>query len=123
MRSREEVIAACLEFPDAFEDYPFDDLNWTAMRHKTNRKTFAFICEREGLIWINLKAEPLKADFWRDAFSAVVPAYHMNKRHWISVILDGSMSDADIIMLIRDSYELTQTFKKGTDVCASSSKH
>ena len=95
MKTRKDVIEACLHLPDAFEDYPFDDPGTTAMRHKTNRKIFALILERNGKIWINLKAEPLKADFWRDAFSAVVPAYHMNKRHWISIILDGSMSDAD----------------------------
>ena len=107
MLTRREVIEACLRLPDSFEDYPFDDPGWTAVRHKSNKKTFAFICERFGKIWINVKAEPLKADFWRDAFSAVVPAYHMNKRHWISIILDGSMSDTDICMLIEDSHALT----------------
>lgn len=107
MRTRKEVIASCLLLGDAFEDYPFDDPNWTAIRHISNRKTFAFICERCGNIWINVKAEPLRADFWRDAYSAVVPAYHMNKRHWISIILDGSMSDADVLSLIQDSYDLT----------------
>ena len=49
-----------------------------------------------------------KCIFWRDAFSSVVPAYHMNKRHWISVILDGGMADEDIDMLIEDSYRLTR---------------
>ena len=79
MITRADVIAACLAFPDAYEDYPFDDPGWTAMRHRTNHKSFAFICEREEKIWINLKAEPLMADFWKSAFPAVVPAYHMNK--------------------------------------------
>ena len=104
---RKDVIEACLHLPDAFEDYPFDDPNWTAMRHKSNRKTFAFIFEKDDRTWINLKAEPLKAIFWHDAFASVVPAYHMNKRHWISVILDGNMEDADIAMLIAESYDLT----------------
>lgn len=107
MRSRQDAIAACLRLPDSYEDYPFDDPNWTAVRHAGNKKTFAFIFERNGKIWMNVKAEPLKADFWRDAYSAVVPAYHMNKRHWISIILDGSMDDADICALIEDSHALT----------------
>ena len=112
MLTRAEAIAACLRFPDAFEDYPFDDPNWTAMRHRTNQRTFAFIFDRDGKIWINVKAEPLRADFWRDAYPAVVPAYHMNKRHWISIILDGSMTDEEVLGLISDSYTLTQTRSK-----------
>jgi len=107
MLTRAEAIEACLRHADAFEDYPFDDPNWTCMRRRTNQKIFAFIFERNGKIWINVKAEPLKADFWRDAFHAVLPGYHMNKRHWISIILDGSMADTDIRMLIEDSYHLT----------------
>ncbi len=112
MRTRNEAIAACLQFPDAFEDYPFHDPNWTVMRHKTNQKTFAFIFEREGNIWISVKAEPQWGDFWKDAFPAVVPAYHLNKKHWISTILNGSMADEQILPLIQDSYELTQGGRK-----------
>ena len=107
MMSRSEAIAACMQLPGVYEDYPFDDPGWTCMRHTANKKIFAFIFERNGFVWINVKAEPLKADFWRDAFEAVVPAYHMNKRHWISIILDGSMEDNDVQMLIEESYGLT----------------
>ena len=112
MTTRAEAIAACMQYPVAFEDYPFRDANWTVMRHKTNNKTFAFIFEREGKIWISVKAEPQWADFWKDAFAAVVPAYHLNKRHWVSIILDGSMNDEQILPLIQDSYALTQSGKK-----------
>ena len=107
MIARAEAIRACLRYADAYEDYPFDDPNWTVLRRRTNRRAFAFIFERNGKIWINLKAEPLKADFWRDAYPCVLPAYHMNKRHWISVVLDGSMSDDEILSLIDDSFQLT----------------
>lgn len=112
MLTRESAISACMRFPDAYEDYPFDDPNWTVMRHAGNKKTFAYIFERNGKIWINLKAEPMKVDFWQDAFASVAPAYHMNKRHWISVILDGGMADEDIQMLIEDSHALTQSRAK-----------
>ena len=107
MLTRQDAVNACLSLPDVWEDYPFDDPNWTVMRHRSNRKSFAFIFERNGKIWINLKAEPLRADFWKAAYSAVVPAYHMNKRHWISVILDGSMADGEVMALIEDSHALT----------------
>lgn len=107
MTTRAEAIAACLRFGDAFEDYPFDDPGMTCMRHGSNKKIFAFIFEREGRIWINVKTEPLKVDFWQAAFDAVKPGWHMNKRHWISIILDGSMDEADICMLIAESHALT----------------
>ena len=107
MLDRKDAIEVCLRFEDAYEDYPFKDLNWTIMRHKSNNKMFAAICERLGHIWINLKAEPMTGEFWRNVFSAVVPAYHMNKEHWISVILDGTMTDEEIIPLIEDSFFLT----------------
>lgn len=106
MITRAEAISACLTLPGAYEDYPFDE-NWTVMRHRENQKSFAFIFEREGRIWINLKAEPMWGELWRGAYSAVVPAYHMNKYHWISVILDGTMEEGDILRLIGDSFSLT----------------
>ena len=63
---RQELIALCLEYPDSYEDYPFGGeeaggVVWTAMRHISNKKTFAFIFERDGLC-INLKCEPARAD-------------------------------------------------------------
>lgn len=110
MTTREEAIKACMTLPDVFEDYPFDG-NWTVMRHRENRKSFAFIFQREEKIWINVKAEPMWGELWQGAYEAVVPAYHMNKRHWISIILDGTMEDKDILRLISDSFFLTSPGK------------
>ena len=104
--TRREAIDACLSLPDAYEDYPFDG-NWAVMRHQTNRKMFAAIYDHEGRVWINVKAEPGWADFWKSVYPAVVPAYHMNKQHWISIILDGSMTGEEVFHLIDDSYRLT----------------
>ena len=71
---RREAIALCLELPDAWEDYPFHDPNWTVMRHKSNQKSFAMIFEHQGRLWINVKAEPAWGDFWKSTYPAVVPA-------------------------------------------------
>ena len=109
MTTRDEAIAACMALPGAYEDYPFGDFNWTVMRHAANKKMFAAIYLHEGRIWMNLKAEPLRGDFLKSVFPAVVPAYHMNKTHWISLILDGSIPEADILSMIRESYRLTGT--------------
>ena len=119
---REGALALCLQFPFTYEDTPFDDPNWTAVRHKENRKIFALLFQREGRIWINLKAEPMWGDLWRQAYPSVVPAYHMNKRHWISVILDGSLSDSDLYRLIGDSYALTASKKHAKQTPLSQSK-
>jgi len=107
MKTREDVIRASLALGNVYEDYPFHDENWTAMRHFQNKKTFAFIFERQGKIWINVKADPAASSFWRTVFPAVVPAYHMNKTHWLSIILDGSMEEKDIQALLYDSFCLT----------------
>lgn len=42
MTTRQEAIAACLQLPDVYEDYPFDDFNWTAIRHRANQKIFGY---------------------------------------------------------------------------------
>ena len=77
MRTREETINYCLTFPYAYEDYPFDDFNWTVMRRTDTGKGFAWIFERNGLIWINVKNAPDWIQFWRDAYKSVEPAYHL----------------------------------------------
>lgn len=103
--TRKKWIAYCLTFPAAYEDYPFDG-NWTAMRHSANKKTFAFIYERNGQLCLNLKCDPFAADFLRQAYPSVTAAYHMNKTHWNTVILDGSVPDSEVEKMIADSYNL-----------------
>ena len=106
MINREEVIGYCMTFAYAYEDYPFDDANWTVMRRSDTKRGFTWIFERQGHIWVNLKADPAYADFWKNVYSSVLPAYHMNKTHWISVILDGSVPEAELMGMIADSYAL-----------------
>lgn len=107
MKTREEAVRYCLSLKDAYEDHPFRDTNWTLIRHQSNRKVFAWIFEREGCMWINVKCGTQWRDFWRDAFASVIPAYHLNKEHWNSIILDGTVPEEDIRRMIGESYELT----------------
>lgn len=102
---RRRWTAFCLSYAGAYEDYPFDD-QWTAIRCRGNDKTFAFLFERQGRLWINLKCAPEESDFLRRVYPSVQPAYHMNKVHWNSVILDGTVPDEDIYTMISHSYEL-----------------
>ena len=108
--TRRELIDFCLTFPAAYEDYPFDDVAddsaWTVMRHRTNRKSFAFIYERHGKLCVNHKCKHLEADFLRQIFRDVTPAYHMNKEHWNTVELGGDVPDMELERMIGHSYDL-----------------
>lgn len=112
MLTREEAIAFCSKLEDVYEDYPFHDPNWTVMRHKKNQKVFAWIYEKDGHIWVNVKCNEEWRDFWRNAFKSVVPGYHLNKKYWNSIILDGTVPDKDIERMIEESYELTDFWNK-----------
>lgn len=112
METRQDIIDFCLTFPNVYEDYPFKDTNWTLMRHMGNRKNFATIYERFGQIWINVKCEPNMTFTWRNSFESVLPGYHMNKDHWNSIILDGTVPDDAIKNMIYDSFELTKPRRK-----------
>lgn len=108
MTERGKAIEYCLTLAGAYEDYPFSDTNWCVIRHRGNKRVFAWIFRREGKIWINVKSHPQWRDFWRSAFESVIPGYHMNKEHWNSIILDGTIPDKDIKTMINESYELTK---------------
>jgi predicted DNA-binding protein (MmcQ/YjbR family) len=108
--TRRELIHYCLTFSAAYEDYPFDavaDENSTAvMRHKGNKKSFALIMRRNGELYLNLKCDPFDGDFLRGAFESVVPGWHMNKNHWITVIMGGDVPDDLTKTLVGQSYDL-----------------
>ena len=108
MRERREVIDYCLTFKNVFEDYPFHDDNWCVIRHKKNEKVFAWIFDKDGYVWVNVKCNVEWRDFWRNAFDSVIPAYHLNKIHWNSIILDGTIPVEDIKRMIGESYDLTR---------------
>jgi predicted DNA-binding protein (MmcQ/YjbR family) len=112
MTTRREAIDYCLTLDGVFEDYPFHDPNWCVIRHQDSRKVFAWIFNKDGLVWVNVKCDPQWRDVWRQAFASVIPAYHLNKEHWNSIILDGSVPQADVKRMICESYDLTAGKKK-----------
>jgi len=115
MTTREDAIRYCKSFKNVIEDYPFHDDNWTLMRHKSNKKSYACIYEHQDNIWINVKCIPEWRDFWRSTFESIVPAYHMNKDHWNSIILDGTVPEKEIQRMIGESYDLTKPKKNQLD--------
>lgn len=108
LAKREDMIKYCLEFPDVYEDYPFHDANWCVIRHVKSKKVFAWIFDKDGYVWVNVKSSSEGVWFWRDAFASVVPAYHLNKKYWNSIILDGSVPDKEIKLMVAESFDLTK---------------
>lgn len=111
MTTREAVLAFGLSFPEAYTDTPFNDENWVLLRYRKNKHAFAFTYEKDGYLWVNVKVDPQWRDFWRDTYASVIPAYHQNKEHWNSIILDGTIPEKDIRRMIAESYDLI--VKKG----------
>lgn len=105
MRTREEALSYGLSFEDTYQEAPFHDPNWQLVRVKGSKKAFLWTYEKDGLIHLNVKADPAWRDFWRSVHPSVTAGYHQNKEHWNTIILDGSVPDEDIKRMIRESYE------------------
>ena len=106
METREEALQYGLSFEDTYQEAPFHDPNWVLVRFRPNKKAFLWTYEKDGHLCLNVKADPEWRDFWRAAFSSVVPGYHLNKDHWNTIILDGSVPDQEIRRMIAESYDL-----------------
>lgn len=106
MTTREEALAYGLSFPDTYQEAPFHDPNWQLVRVKGSKKAFLWTYERDGYMNLNVKVSPEWRDFWRSAFQAVIPGWHQNREHWNTIILDGSIPDKDIRLMIDESYAL-----------------
>ncbi len=92
-----------LSKPGAVEEFPFDAVTLVI---KVGGKMFALVGLNDNPLRLNLKCDPVKAEILRGIYSAVRPGYHMNKRHWNSVILDGTIAADEILSMIDDSYAL-----------------
>ena len=95
--------AYLLSQPGAVADYPFGPQPLVV---KVGGKLFALVAEDAAPLTISLKCEPAHAQFLRDSFPAVRPGYHLNKEHWNTVTLDGSIAEDGIRAMIDESYRL-----------------
>jgi len=98
----EEIREYCLTKKGALECFPFDDVT---LVFQVNGKMFA-LCNLDGDLSINLKCDPEKAVELREHYPSVKPGYHMNKKLWNTVEIDGSVNDSIIKSWIDDSYQL-----------------
>ncbi len=98
----EEIRLFCLSLKGTTEDLPFDE---STLVFKVRNKIFA-LTSLDKPFSLNLKCDPEKAIELRERYDAVLPGYHMNKKHWNTVNLDGSISDDLIREWIIHSYNL-----------------
>lgn len=105
LRDQDPIAAYCLSKKAATEDYPFGPLPLVA---KVGGKMFALLSlTAEGKVDnLSLKCDPVIAENLREQHAAVQPGYHLNKKHWNTVILDGSLTEEDLHKMIDHSYEL-----------------
>lgn len=100
---RDQVFAECSAKPGSAEEYPFGD---QVAVFKVGGRIFALIDLGPPPGHVSLKSDPDLADGLRSRYAAITPGYHLNKRHWNTVILDGSVPDDELLDLIDHSYEL-----------------
>jgi predicted DNA-binding protein (MmcQ/YjbR family) len=92
----------CISKKGAEETFPFGD---DTLVFKKKGKIFALV-NLEGDLTINLKCDPALAIELREEFPCVIPGYHMNKKHWNTILVDGSVPDREIFKWIDHSYDL-----------------
>ena len=108
--TKSAFLSLCASMPGAQTDQPFEgDFVSTIARHGDSRKWFAACLQWNGRDIVNLKCDMLRGEFWRGQFTGVVPGYHMNKQHWITVFLDGDVPDDILEAMLWEIFELTRT--------------
>jgi predicted DNA-binding protein (MmcQ/YjbR family) len=100
---RDWVMAACTARPGTVEDYPFGD---EVAVFKVAGRMFALLPLGEVPGSVSLKCDPGLAVSLRARYAGVRPGYHLSKRHWNTVTLDGSVPDEEVLELIEHSYDL-----------------
>ncbi|MBI6872477.1 MmcQ/YjbR family DNA-binding protein [Clostridium aciditolerans] len=99
----QELKNYCLNKKGVYEDFPFDD---ETLVLKVGSKMFALTNINEKDLKVNLKCDPIMSQDLRREYNAIKPGYHMNKTHWNTVKINGSIDDKTIKMLIDISYDL-----------------
>jgi predicted DNA-binding protein (MmcQ/YjbR family) len=99
----DELRSCCLAFPGCEQTFPFSP--GTSV-FKVGGKMFALSALASQPLKVSLKCEPELAAQLRNTYAAIAPGYHLNKRHWITITLDGSLEDEMVRDLIEDSYDL-----------------
>ena len=106
---KQNLIKKCLINSDATETYPWQKDEYKdccVMRHKSNNKWFGLIFEKNGELCINVKCPPDIIAVLKEQYEAVKPAWHMNKKHWCTIL--GNKIPEDVLkQIIKISFDIT----------------
>ncbi len=105
----EDLRLYALSKPNSDESFPFGD---ATLVFKTNGKLFLLVSMDSHPLQFNVKCDPERAEELREEHDAVIPGYHMNKKHWNTIIVDGSLNAQFIRLQVDHSYELVAGSKK-----------
>jgi predicted DNA-binding protein (MmcQ/YjbR family) len=101
--THKEVEAYILEMPNSVREYPFGE---DVAVYKTGDKMFALIAEGSNPVRLSLKCDPELAKVLREKYETVMAGYHLNKKHWNTLVLSGQLEWEEVRGLIRHSYDL-----------------
>ena len=106
MKTVAEIESYVLEMPTSVKDYPFGEQPAVYKAGAAEGKMFAIIDEKSMPVRLSLKCDPQLAELLRAKYESVLPGYHLNKKHWNTIICSGQLEDQEVKDLIRHSYEL-----------------
>src|SRR5690606_33049571 len=105
--THKELEEYLLSFPDTWLDYPFGEtVSVYKVGSQEKSKMFALIQEDSSPLRLSLKCDPELAKTLRERYESVMPGYHLNKKHWNTILLTGQLGDDEIKDLARHSYLL-----------------
>lgn len=110
MMTHKEVEAYILSMPNSFLDYPFGEgvavYKVGDATEPSEGKMFALVAEGKEPINVSLKCDPQLATLLREKYETVMPGYHLNKKHWNTIVLSGQIPWEEVQGFIRHSYQL-----------------
>ena len=102
------LVDLCLGLPQAVETFPFGD-ETSVFKTSGNGKIFALAALAGEPFTVSLKCDPEEGRALREEFSSwITPGYHLNKKHWITIVLDGHVPVELVEQLLRDSHALVR---------------
>lgn len=112
--NHKEIEDYLLAMPDTWLDFPFgEEVSVYKVGDKSTKegKMFALIAEGSNPLRVSLKCDPQLAIVLREKFEAVLPGYHLNKKHWNTILCTGQVPDEDLKSLMTLSYNLAKNSK------------
>lgn len=109
MKTVNDIKAMVTKLPDVVVDYPFGKDVAVYKHGSMDGKMFALVSETSLPVRLSLKCDPQLAELLREKYESVLPGYHLNKKHWNTIICSGQLPEDELQDLIRHSYELVSS--------------